>query len=77
MLNSEFTEFYRRWKEKAEGYRDENLKDVFDKFFTLYVLYNRLYAEVTFQMAKDNLINLTDRNNFPDKKAAKIIRFNS
>ncbi len=70
MLSWEFQEFYRIWLEKAENYSNSDLRDLFDKFFTLYVLYNRVYAEATFELARNNQINLQNRERFPDSKAA-------
>jgi hypothetical protein len=44
MLSAEFIDFYHNWQSKAAAYSDEDLRSAFDKFFTLFVLYNRLYA---------------------------------
>ena len=41
----------------------------FDKFFTLYVVFNRLYAEATFRLARRGSVTLKDR--FPDAQAAQ------
>ncbi|MBU2978801.1 hypothetical protein [Alteromonas sp. C1M14] len=34
------------WLRKAENYRTDRLSDPFDEFFTLFVVYNRLYVEI-------------------------------
>ena len=70
MLSYEFTEFYDNWNRKVEEYLGDDLRIHFDRFFTLYVLYNRLYAETTFEMARNHRIRLTNRSTFPDKTAA-------
>ncbi len=72
-LSSEFEEFYRRWLEKADDYHGQTLNDYFDKFFTLFVLFNRLYAEVTFILYRRDQSNLSKgkKQPFPDAKAAK------
>jgi hypothetical protein len=44
-LNADFKDFCDRWLEKAEGYDDSDLGQCFDKFMTLYVVYNALYVE--------------------------------
>ncbi len=36
--------FCDRWISKANAYRSDNLEDLFDRFFTLFVAYNRLYS---------------------------------
>lgn len=71
MLKQEIKEFCSNWLEKANGLSDDTLSGVFDKFFTLYVVYNRLYVETTFRLANNGQINLTNRRSFPDSKAAK------
>jgi hypothetical protein len=71
VLSPEFDEFYKSWLEKAEQYHGDDLRDYFDKFFTLYILYNRLYAEATFDLARNGKIDLSKRTSFPDSKAAK------
>jgi hypothetical protein len=40
----ELTEFYQRWRSKARDYKSDSLVDYFDKFFTLYVIFNRIYS---------------------------------
>lgn len=71
-LSSEFEEFYRRWLEKADAYQGQTLSDYFDKFFTLFVLFNRLYAEVTFILYRRDQSNLfkRKRHSFRDAEAA-------
>ena len=70
MLSWEFCQFYNNWLRKADSYNTEDLADCFDKFFTLFVLYNRLYAETTFELARNGNINLSNYDHFPDSKAA-------
>lgn len=36
--------FCERWIEKADAYRSNHLEDIFDRFFTLFVAYNRFYS---------------------------------
>lgn len=55
-VSSELETFCRNWR-------------AFDKFFTLYVVFNRLYAEATFHLARRKKITLKDR--LPDTKAAQ------
>lgn len=78
-LSSEFQGFYNTWMAKAAEYGIEELRDCFDKFFTLFVVYNRLYAEVTFTLVRMRRIHRlrrdinnpgTMRRIFPDRTAA-------
>jgi hypothetical protein len=80
MLSFEFESFYHNWTMKAEGLSVETLQDCFDKFFTLYVIYNRLYAELTFLMARQGKLSFIHKTKtgeikkiraFPDSWAAK------
>lgn len=70
MLSSEFNAFYVNWRAKADQYNGDDLQSAFDRFFTLFVIYNRLYAEATFQLAREGRVNLATRKSFPDGKAA-------
>ncbi len=72
MLNQEISKFCTEWLNKSHEIDDTKLSGLFDKFFTLYVVYNRLYVETTFRMANNGQINLNNRNTFPDDKAAKV-----
>lgn len=69
-INSEFSRFVGRWLEKARAIKLTNLNSHFDRFFTLYVVYNRLYAEATFILARGGQPDLSRRTSFPDKEAA-------
>jgi hypothetical protein len=52
MISMELQNFYERWLLKAEEYQNDNLQDCFDRFFTLFVAYNRLYAELALSCVK-------------------------
>ncbi len=69
-LSPEFREFYFRWREKAQTYQSD-LQQSFDKFFTLYVLFNRLYTEATFRLVQTGRLKIMNRNRFPDARAAQ------
>jgi hypothetical protein len=71
MINQEIRSFCENWIAKANAYENNNLQHVFDKFFTLFVVYNRLYVEATFRMSNNGEINIRNRNSFPDPQAAK------
>jgi len=52
-----FEKFVKDWIDKAESYRDMgDLRQVFDKFISLYVAYNAIYAEVQRMMLEDGKI---------------------
>lgn len=67
--------FVERWLQKAEAIQlnQNDLASYLDKFFTLFVIYNRLYMEATFQMWRDGVLepHPPEKNNFPDSNAAK------
>lgn len=44
-FNFGYQEFCDRWIEKAKSYKETDLNQCFDKFFTLFVVYNALYVE--------------------------------
>ena len=52
VISQELWDFYERWRQKADEYASEDLRDCFDKFFTLFVVYNRLYAELGLSLAR-------------------------
>ena len=60
-LSSNFVQFIRGWTTKAESIRlhDHDLASYFDKFFTLFVIYNRLYTEATFTLWRDGRVRAT------------------
>lgn len=51
---SSFRSFCDGWLEKADQYQLNSLTDYFDKFFTIYVVFNRLYNEVGKILVKRN-----------------------
>lgn len=67
-----FERFYRGWTDKAARITDSTRDNCFDKFFTLFVIYNRLYAEATYYLAREDKIELSETDFFPDTKAAKV-----
>ena len=69
-LNPELSRFVSNWLAKADAIQLKSLEDYFDKFFTLYVVYNRLYAEVTFDLDRRRQINISNKKSFPDREAA-------
>ena len=72
MLNPEFTDFYHNWRAKADEYGGHDVRSAFDRFFTLFVIYNRLYAEATFELARQPGSRVVVPNgSFPDGKAAR------
>ena len=64
---AEFDAFYQNWLQKADSYHSDNLKDCFDKFITLYIVFNFLYMEIWNIRYNSGTVK---RKNFYDKKAA-------
>lgn len=75
MLSPEFENFCTNWLEKADAYGNSN-HDHFDRFFTQFVVFNRVYAEATFRLAQQGIIRIPG-DRFPDGKGAKeyILKF--
>ena len=74
-LNQEFKSLCQRWREKALQYDVEDTHQLFDKFFSLYVAYNALYAETAAYLHRKASREgkeeyKLDDDSFPDKKAA-------
>jgi len=70
MLSRELERFYQDWREKASRYNKEEISDYYDKFFTLFVVFNRLYAEATFELARRGEITIHPDRPLPDRKGA-------
>jgi len=70
-LSPEMIEFCESWMRKADSYTGNYLSDYYNKAFTLFTLYNRLYAEATFTLAREGTITLAGDKPFPDSKGAK------
>jgi hypothetical protein len=68
-LSFELESFVENWRAKAHAYPDSDIRGAFDRFFTLYVAFNRLYAEATFRLGRRGQVKLRDR--FPDSQAAQ------
>ncbi|AOE50529.1 hypothetical protein [Kangiella sediminilitoris] len=67
-LHPHVNDFYEEWLRKSESYSGEQLADYFNKAFSLFTLYNKLYAEAAFVLARSKEIKLNGR--IPDRKAA-------
>lgn len=74
-VSLELETFCHNWLAKAEAYSSEDFVGAFDRFFTLYVAFNRLYAEATFRLARRGQVKL--RNRFPDSNGAQeyVVQF--
>jgi hypothetical protein len=68
-ISAELEMFVQNWRTKAEAYSNDDVGGAFDRFFTFYVAFNRLYAEATFRLARRGQVNL--KNTFPDSKGAQ------
>lgn len=72
---AELEQFYERWNEKINSYVDNELNSIFDKFFSLFVIYNRLYNVVTVVLKESGELSNMRANGIIDKKP-KIVRDN-
>ena len=75
MLSPEIERFCTEWLAKAAQYNDDNVEGCYDKFFTLFVVFNRLYAEATFELARQGQISISPNRSLPDRKGATEYTF--
>ena len=64
-MKQDFIDFYDRWIEKGKCYQIDDLSDCFDKFVTLYILFNSQYN----YLAGENANDFSDRH-----KATNLIK---
>lgn len=68
----ELKEFYHRWNIKCNSYDNQILSDLFDKFFSLFVIYNRLYNEVTALFEINGTLDQMREEGIIDKKPKRV-----
>lgn len=75
-----FINFYDRWSEKANSISlyENDIGSYFDKFITLYIIFNRLYAEATYSLYDQNpddsdFEDIDITKSFPDSKGANKV----
>lgn len=66
-MNQQLNMFCANWIEKANQYSHRQLSDYFDKFISLYIVFNALYMEIMNEFALEGHPVTKD---FRDKKAA-------
>lgn len=66
-MNQYFTDFYTNWTGKANGIVGDNLSNVYDKYMTLFVIYNNLYNQIPDKLISDGIVV---PNKIYDNKAA-------
>jgi hypothetical protein len=81
-LNPTFKSLCQRWREKANQYDVEDIDQLFDKFFSLYVAYNALYAEAYAYLRRKDIKDGKEKSKrtsdrFPDESAAttRVLEF--
>ena len=57
-LSPQLRNFCDSWRGKAAAYSLDDLGDAFDRFFTSYVVFNRLYVEATHRLARRGAVRL-------------------
>lgn len=55
-LSPQLRNFCDSWRRKAAAYAVDDLGDAFDRFFTSYVVFNRLYVEATHRRVADSVL---------------------
>lgn len=66
-MNQYFTYFYTNWTGKANGIVGDNLSNVYDKYMTLFVIYNNLYNQIPDKLISEGIVV---PNKIYDNKAA-------
>ncbi len=66
-MNQDFTDFYTNWTEKANGIVGDDLSNVYDKYVTLFVIYNNLYNQIPDKLISEGIVV---PNKIYDNKAA-------
>lgn len=67
----ELKDFYDRWVIKCNSYED-SLSDLFDKYFSLFVIYNRLYNEITAIFENNGTLDILREDGSIDKKPKRV-----
>jgi hypothetical protein len=62
MLNWEINQFVNNWMERANEYGDDEIH-CYDKFFTLFLVFNRLYVEAALELNRQG-ISVYDRRGY-------------
>jgi hypothetical protein len=70
MLSPELERFCTEWVARADQYPDMSVEGCYDRFFSLFVVFNRLYAEATFELARRGSIRLRPGRPLPDREGA-------
>ncbi len=70
-LTPHLDQFHQRWRQKAAGYGDVETRDWFDRFFSLYVVFNALYTEAALDLERNGLITLDSTRGIPDDRASQ------
>jgi len=68
-LHGYTVDFYQEWMHKADSYGMDR-EGCFNKAFSLFTLYNKLYVEASLKLAQNGDITLSESRSFPDKKGA-------
>jgi hypothetical protein len=65
---NQLDEFYTRWRAKSDDYNSDELSDYFDKFFTLFVIYNRIYNVVVSILNEQGQLDVLRQQGKIDKR---------
>jgi hypothetical protein len=65
-------QFCIRWQTKVETYGDSNLEDIFDKFSSLYIIFNKLYRTLETILLEKNILTTIQGLKFRSKKKNEL-----
>ncbi len=74
-LGQELNDLCERWRDKARSYDTGQIEGLYDKFISLYIIYNALYVETAVYLRRKDRKEDKDgykleNGSFPDKAAA-------
>jgi hypothetical protein len=76
-MRVEIDRFCNKWLNKVDQIEGDDVEEFLDRFFSLYVVFNRLYIQASYELSQREEMNLENRESFPDRQAATnyIVQF--
>lgn len=75
-MNQDTNDFIQTWTEKIAAIEGDGLGEVFNRYTSLYTLYNRLYNDSYRELKNSNSLNKSRYSDF-EKATTLVVQFNS
>jgi len=75
-MNQDTENFLQTWKRKISAIEGDGLGDVFNRYTSLYILYNRLYNDSFRELKNSNRLNKSRYSDF-EKATTLVVQYNS